>query len=133
MNLSQISLKKFTTKKEKEEAYELGRVLYSLGEYVKSASLFAKLVLSDPLVGNFWRGLASCKQLLQEYAMAIEAWKVTCLLCPEDPFAYFHAAECYISIENKKEALQKLDKSEQLCKDDALLNRIQLLKSTHGN
>lgn len=133
MILNQIDLKGFITEKEKEEAYKLGCVLYSLGEYRKASSLFAKLVLSNPLTDNFWRALASCKQLLQEYEIAIEAWKVTCLFCPEDPFSYFHLAECYLSIESKKEALQNLDKSEQLCKNDALLNRIQLLKSIHGN
>ncbi|VHO02813.1 hypothetical protein [Candidatus Rhabdochlamydia sp. T3358] len=118
---------------EKKEAYALGRVLYSSGEYMKASYLFTHLVIADPFIDCFWHGLASCKQLLKEYETAIEAWKAVCSLHPKDPLGYFHAAECYLSIENKKEALQNLDKAEQLCKNVSLLNRIQLLKSIHGN
>ena len=91
-------------------------------------------MLSDPLIGCSWHGLASCKQVLEEYSAAIEAWNVVCKLQPQDPLGYFHAAECYLSIQQKKEALQKLDKAEKLSSEDLLLqNRIQILKSTHGN
>ena len=38
-----------------------------------------------------------------------------------------------ISLLKQKQALQKLDKAEQLCKDVSLLNRIQLLKFIHGS
>jgi type III secretion system low calcium response chaperone LcrH/SycD len=126
-------LKKLTSD-EKEELYRTGYALYSSGEYRKASYLFSYLVLSDPLIGSSWHGLASCKQLLEEYPAAIEAWNVVCKLQPQNPFGYFHAAECYLSIQEKKEALQKLDKAENLCNEDPLLqNIIQILKSTHGN
>lgn len=119
---------------EKTELYRTGSALYSSGEYRKASYLFSYLVLSDPLASCSWYGLASCKQLLEEYIAAIEAWNVVCKLQPQDPLGYFHAAECYLSIQEKKEALQKLDKAEKLCNEDPLLkNKIQILKSTHGN
>ncbi|QZA58666.1 hypothetical protein [Candidatus Rhabdochlamydia porcellionis] len=126
-------LKKLTID-EKEELYRTGSALYASGEYRKASYLFSYLVLSDPLIGCSWYGLASCKQLLEEYLAAIEAWSIVCKLQPQDPLGYFHAAECYLSIQEKKEALQKLDKAESLCNKESLLhNRIQILKSTHGN
>ena len=130
-NLQEI--KKLTVD-EKEELYRTGYALYSSGEYRKASYLFSYLVLSDPLIGCSWHGLASCKQVLEEYSAAIEAWNVVCKLQPQDPLGYFHAAECYLSMQQKKEALQKLDKAEKLSSEDLLLqNRIQILKSTHGN
>ncbi|MDR2539818.1 MAG: tetratricopeptide repeat protein [Chlamydiales bacterium] len=126
-------LKKLTAD-EKEELYRTGSVLYSSGEYRKASYLFSYLVLSDPLISCSWYGLASCKQLLEEYPSAIEAWNIVCKLQPQNPLGYFHAAECYLSIQKKKEALQKLDKAEILCDKESLLhNRIQILKTTHGN
>jgi len=132
---NKITLKRFKNLpiEEKKEAYALGRVLYYSGEYMKASYVFAHLTIADPFTYCFWHGLASCKQLLKEYETAIEAWKAVYSLHPKNPLGYFHAAECYLSIENKKEALQNLDKAEQLCKDASLLNRIQLLKSIHGN
>lgn len=130
-NLQEI--KKLTTD-EKKELYKTGYALYSLGDYRKASYLFSYLVLSDPLISCSWRALASCKQLLKEYPAAIEAWNVVCKLQLQDPLGYFHAAECYLSIQKKKEALQKLDKAEKLCNENPLLqNRIQILKSTYGN
>lgn len=126
-------LKKLTTD-EKKELYKIGSALYSSGEYRKASYLFSYLVLSDPLISCSWYGLASCRQLLEEYPAAIEAWNVVCKLQPQNPLCYFHAAECCLSIQEKKEALQKLDKAEKLCNKNPLLqNRIQTLKSTHGN
>lgn len=120
--------------KEKKEAYELAYTFYSSGEYIKASWLFINLTIADPLIDCFWRGLASCKQLLKEYKTAIEAWEAVCTLQPKDPSGYFHMAECYISMENKKIALLYLDKAEDLCLNSSFLkNRIQLLKSIHGN
>ncbi|PWU14050.1 MAG: hypothetical protein C5B45_05085 [Chlamydiae bacterium] len=130
------SLQEFTklTTNEKKELYRTGSALYSSGEYRKASYLFSYLALSDPLISCSWYGLASCKQLLEEYPAAIKAWNVVCKLQPQDPFGYFHTAECYFSIQEEKEALQKLDKAEKLCNENPLLqNRIQILKSIHGN
>lgn len=124
---------KSLTSDEKNELYETGYALYSSGEYRKASLLFSYLVLADPLIGCSWQGLASCKQLLEEYPAAIEAWNVVCKLQPQNPLGYFHAAECYLSLQEKKEALQKLDKAEKLCNEELLQNRIQILKSTHGD
>lgn len=126
-------LQKFN-EQEKKETYELAYAFYSSREYIKASWLFINLTVADPLIDCFWRGLASCKQLLKEYKTAIKAWESVCQLQPKDPFGYFHMAECYISMENKKTALLYLDQAENLCLNNSFLkNRIQLLKSIHGN
>lgn len=130
---SSLELKSLTPD-EKNELYDMGYALYSSGEYRKASYLFSYLVLADPFIPCSWQGLASCKQLLEEYPAAIEAWNAVCKLQPHNPLGYFHAAECYLSIQEKKEALQKLDQAEKLCNEESLLkNRIQILKSTHGD
>lgn len=125
-------LKKLSTE-EKESLYKTGYVLYSSGEYRKASYLFGYLILSDPLIDCSWRGFASCKQLLEEYPLAIEAWNTASKLQPQEPSSYFHAAECYLSIQEKSQALKKLDKAEKYCNEESLLQKIQILKSTHGD
>lgn len=128
-NLQEI--KKLSTD-EKEDLYKMGYALYSSGEYRRACCLFAHLIISDPLIDCSWRGFASCKQLLQEYLPAAEAWNAVSSLQPHEPSSYFHAAECYLSLQEKKQALQKLDKAEKLCVEEPLLQKIQILKSIHG-
>lgn len=124
--------KKLSTE-EKENLYKTGYALYSSGEYRKASYLFGYLIISGPLIDCSWRGFASCKQLLEEYPSAIEAWNAASKLQPQEPSSYFYAAECYLSIQEKYQALQKLDTAEKYCNEESLLQKIQILKSTHGD
>jgi type III secretion system low calcium response chaperone LcrH/SycD len=131
-NTSNLQKIKALNTEEKEELYKTGYVLYSSGEYKKASYLFAYLIISDPLTDCFWRGFASCKQLLQEYLSAIEAWNAASKLQPQEPTNYFHAAECYLSIQKKDHALHNLNQAEKFCREATLLQKIHILKSIYG-
>lgn len=96
------------SKKERESAYSIAFGKYQVGEYEEAADLFTHLILHSPFEGRFWRGLASSRQMEQSYKDALKAWAILCLLEGHPPEAYFHAAECYLSIGDMEEAKKTL-------------------------
>ncbi len=106
--------------------------LYEKGDYRGASQLFTQLVLTDPFSAHYWQGLASSKQMAREYMAAVHAWSMIALLQENDPLPHFHAAECFLSLEEKDEALKALDAALDLCQDDErLCNKIHLLKTIH--
>ena len=104
--------------------------LYEKGDYRGASQLFTQLVLTDPFSAHYWQGLASSKQMAREYMAAVHAWSLIALLNEKDPLPHFHAAECFLSLEEKEEALKALDAAFDLCQDDErLCNKINLLKT----
>src|SRR5579871_3448065 len=101
--------------------------LYEKGDYRSASQLFTQLVLTDPFSAHYWQGLASSKQMGREYMAAVHAWCMIALLSEKDPMPHFHAAECFLSLEEKEEALKALDAALDLCQDDErLCNKINL-------
>jgi type III secretion system low calcium response chaperone LcrH/SycD len=105
--------------------------LYEKGDYRSAAQLFTQMVLTDPFSEHYWQGLASSKQMARDYMAAVHAWSLVALLKEGDPLPHFHAAECFLSLEEKDEALKALDAALDLCKDEQLREKIHLLKAIH--
>lgn len=106
--------------------------LYEKGDYRSAAHLFTQLVLTDPYSEHYWQGLASSKQMAREYLAAVHAWSLCALLNEKDPLPHFHAAECFLSLDEKEEALKALDAALDLSRDNERLSeKINLLKTIH--
>lgn len=106
--------------------------LYEKGDYRGASQLFTQLVLTDPYSEHYWHGLASSKQMARDYMAAIHAWSMVALLKERDPLPHFHAAECFLSLDEKEEALLALDAALDLCQsDERLREKINLLKAIH--
>lgn len=105
---------------------------YESGDYRSAAQLFAQLVLTDPYSVHYWSGLASSKQMAQDYLAAVHAWGIVSLLKENDPISHFHAAECFLSLDEKEDALKALNAALELAgKNEMLLEKINLLKTIH--
>lgn len=106
--------------------------LYEKGDYRAAAQLFTQLVLTDPFSENYWRGLASSKQMAREYLAALHAWSLVALLNENDPLPHFHAAECCLTLEEKEDALKALDAAlDRASGNETLTEKIHLLKTIH--
>lgn len=117
---------------QEEEFYGIAFGLYERGDYRGAAQLFTQLILTDPFTQEYWRGLASAKQMAREYQAAVHAWSLVALLKEEDPLPHFHAAECLLSLDEKEEALKALDAACLLAPgDEPLCEKIHLLKEVH--
>lgn len=105
--------------KEQEAAYTLGYEHYEKGEWRKAKRLFLTLVYANPSEGMYWKGLASTLQMQERYAEAVQAWALVALLDERAPLPHFHAAECLLALDEKKEAGKALQSArERLRKED---------------
>lgn len=118
---------------QQERLYAISYGLYECGNYTKAANFFSCLIFHNPFDVRFWKGLAAAKQMEPDYQAAIHAWSILALLAPQDPSPHFHAAECFISIDNRTEALKALACAENL--PNAPKEKIDLLKTLlfYGN
>ncbi len=121
------------TPEEKTTLYSAAYSLYNQGDYSRALQLFTHLVLNSPFCERSWRGLASTRQMSQDYKGSLHAWALTALLQDTDPSPHFHAAECYFSLGDRKEALLALDAAESLLskseEDLELKNKITILRN----
>lgn len=106
--------------------------LYEKGDYRGASQLFTQLIVTDPFSEHYWQGLASSKQMSRDYLAAVHAWSMVALLKEGDPLPHFHAAECFLSLDEKEDALKALDTALALCQnDERLCSKIHLLKTIH--
>jgi type III secretion system low calcium response chaperone LcrH/SycD len=116
-----VSSPKNLTPKERETLYAIAYGMYEEGRYGKAAGFFTKLVLHFPYEVRFWKGLAGSRQMEGDYKAALQAWSIVCLLGQHPPSAHFHAAECYLSLGEKEEALVALKAASVHLKGDAVM------------
>lgn len=103
--------------KERETLYAAAYGIYDVGDYEKGADLFTHLILHDPFDVRFWKGLAASHQMQKHYLDALKAWAIVCLLSGQDPTGHFHAAECYLSLDEIEEAKKALKCAEGYLKN----------------
>lgn len=110
--------------------YSLGYSLYQANDLDQSEVIFRRLVVADPLERKHWWAFGAVLQAKKSYEKALTAWSMCCLLDDEDPESHFHAAECFLSLRHKEEALKALMAARERCRDhhEALEQKITLLE-----
>jgi type III secretion system low calcium response chaperone LcrH/SycD len=93
--------------------------LYQLGKTLDALEVFQVLCSKYPLENRFWLGLAAACQESANYARALQAWAMSALLDPENPYPHFHAAECATSLNQKEAALLALAEAKALLKEES--------------
>lgn len=117
------------SKSQRETIYAAAFGKYQIGEYSQAGDLFIQLIMHDPYDTRFWKGLAATKQMQKEYRASLHAWAIFALLSGHQSMGHFHAAECYLSLDEKEEAKKALHMAEKfLGAEDCLHTRIEQLK-----
>jgi tetratricopeptide (TPR) repeat protein len=113
--------------------YQAAYFQYRAGAWEAALSLFRLLVTSAPLESLFWFGLGACLQQSRQFENSLKAWTMSALLNPENPYAYFHAAECCLSTGQLREAGKLLSQA-LTCVGTAhlLAANIECLQTQHG-
>ncbi|MBI3508435.1 MAG: tetratricopeptide repeat protein [Chlamydiia bacterium] len=101
---------------------------YEAGRLADATESFRLLCYQHPLEGKFWFGLAASLQESRSYLDALQAWAVASILQTTDPYPHFHAAECYLSLQNKEDAALALQQAEQRTPNEPLREKIALLR-----
>ena len=103
------------SRQELEAVYSLGFTHYRTGRYEDAAKLFQFLVLFDHLNPKYWLALGAVQQVAKDYKGAVASYAYASFLDLENPKPQLHAAECFLALGDKENALSSLDALDEYC------------------
>lgn len=105
---------------------------YEHRRYSEAENTFRILTLADLNNPNYWLGLGASQQMQKNYLEAIQSYQFALLNNPQDPYLYFHMANCLFSLNEIELALLCLESLEQVAGEDEkyhhLLTHIGVLR-----
>jgi len=119
LNLSLMLKDNLNSQKALAALYTMGYQLYENGKYQKAADVFRVLTVLDQSERKYWLGLGASFHMQKEYDRALQSYGYAALLNENDPYAHFHAAECFLSQGKKENGYHVLE----VAKSVALLNK----------
>lgn len=93
---------------EMEAVYALGFNFYNTGRTEEAEKIFKFLVLFDHMSPKYWIGLGAVQQVKRDFEAAVTSYAFASFLDLEDPKPQFHAAECYLAMGDRENALSAL-------------------------
>lgn len=110
--------------------YALAYNYYTAQDYEKAQTIFQALCVYKHNEEKYWLGLGGCRQALQEYGKAIDAYSIAGFAgALKDPVPFFYASQCFLKLGDKEGAIGSLqslltmgddnNKEHQLCKAKA--------------
>ncbi|KAF3363094.1 Low calcium response locus protein H [Chlamydiales bacterium STE3] len=118
-----------------EAIYAYAYQFYLNGHYQEAQSLFSLLTIMGTKNVQHWLGLGASLQMQKKYDQALEAYGAAALVDIQEtnPFPHFYAAECLLSLNQVKRALQALESASTIAFKDKkyiqLNSQINLIKS----
>ncbi len=92
-----------------ESLYGLAYNFYVSQDYKNSEIIFRALCVYKHNEYRYWMGLAGCKQALEEYAAAVDAYNFAGMVVGmKSPIPLFYSAHCYLRMGDKESALKAL-------------------------
>jgi type III secretion system low calcium response chaperone LcrH/SycD len=82
-----------------EAMYAQGYQLYNNGKYGEARQIFSMLTVLNPLEPKYLLGQAASTHMMRELEHAAELYVRYTILSPQDPVPYYHAADCYIQLQ----------------------------------
>lgn len=92
-----------------EGLYTFGHRLYTTGKYDQAAQLFRLLIMLDSTQARFMMGLAACLHMKKDFESAATAYLLCGILDPRNPLPHYHAADCYMEMNQPGLAIQSLE------------------------
>ncbi|WP_217273963.1 SycD/LcrH family type III secretion system chaperone [Shewanella sp. VB17] len=87
-----------------EQMYAVAFNYFESAKYDQAHKIFQLLCTLDHYQVRFFMGLGACRQELQQYEQAVDAYSFVTLIDVNEPRAPFHAAECHLSLGNMEAA-----------------------------
>lgn len=92
-----------------EGLYSLGYNLYTSGNFTDAQTIFQALCLYKHSEVRFWMGLAGCRQANGNLQGAVDAYSMAGVAGGlSDPSPFLYAANCYIKLGDKENAIGAL-------------------------
>ena len=96
------------SEKDIELLYSIAHKHYTIDQYSKAEPLFVRLVLARPEQIAYWKGLASCRQMQEDFTGALIAWGMCAAIKPEDLSYHIYGAECLYFLGEMEEAARAI-------------------------
>lgn len=100
---------------EMEAIYSVAFGFYNTGRYDDAEKVFKFLVMFDHLSQKYWVGLGAVNQVKKNYDNAITCYGFASFLNLKNPKPQYHAAECYLALGDKTNALSALNALDKFC------------------
>lgn len=102
-----------------ESIYAVAYQYYMVQDYTNAQTLFQALCAYKHNEEKYWLGLAGCRQALKEYQKAIDAYSMAGMASSlQNPIPFFYAAQCFLKMENKENAIISLKALQTMGNDD---------------
>lgn len=113
-----------------EALYSLAYKYYTVADYANAETIFQALCMFKHDEEKYWLGLAGCRQALEKYQQAIDAYSMAGLSSQlKNPLPFFYASQCFLKMGNKEGAIGSLqslltmgddtNSEHKLCKEKA--------------
>lgn len=135
LNLRTLMIKDSINSKEAMSAlYAIGFQLYENGKYREAIDVFRVLTVLDVSERKYWLGLGASFQMQKDYDCALQSYGYAALLNENDPYAHFHAAECFLAQKEIEKGCQVLEVAKSVAllnkeKYNSLLTQIELMQN----
>ena len=117
------------TDAEMEAIYSMGFSFYNTGRYDDAEKVFRFLVLFDHLNAKYWAGLGAVQQVKKLYGDAVASYGYASFLDLGNPKPQYYAAECFLAMGDKANALSALAALEEFCSKETAEGREYLAKA----
>lgn len=92
-----------------EGLYAVARDLYVSGNFTDAQTVFQALSLYDADDWRFWMGLAGCRQALENFSGAVDAYQMASIATNlKNPEPLFYAVKCLLKMNRKEDAVAGL-------------------------
>ncbi|MCB1148940.1 MAG: SycD/LcrH family type III secretion system chaperone, partial [Chlamydiia bacterium] len=98
-----------------ENMYAQGYQLYNMGKYKDARHMFTTLSMMDSTEPKYIFGMAASLHMEEKYEAAAKAYLQMAFLSAEDPVPYYHAADCYLKLDETLSALTVLKQAAKRC------------------
>lgn len=93
---------------EMEAVYSMAYNFFTTGRMDDADKVFRFLVLMDHTCAKYWIGLGAVQQVKRDFKNAITSYSYASFLDIANPKPQFHAAECFLAIGDKDNALSAI-------------------------
>ena len=103
------------TRRELNAVYQMGLGFYNTGRFDDAEKVFTFLVMFDHLEPKYWLAAGAVQQVKRNFEKAKGAYTQAVLLDIHNPKPQDYAAECYLALGQRENALATLDTLLEYC------------------
>lgn len=88
-----------------ENLYAQAYQYYNTGKYKEAQAIFSSLMFVNAYEPKYMFGHAACSHMLEKYEIAAKTYMQVGSIDSLNPIPYYHAADCYIKLEDNLSAI----------------------------